>query len=353
MIGRLISLVTWLLVAGSLSIIMGGLAGRPVLLAAVPTTSMVPVLEPGDLIAVVPLLGRSLREGQIVVFRTEEDENWIVHRIVAGDEVGGFVTKGDANPRADPHRISPRHVAGTVPVFGGKVAKVSGLGALSLDRGPLANPYVAASAMVLGIYLLVSDQGLLWSRPGSRRREQRRTRTVARVFALYLSLGLGIAVLTYVSHWSLSSRQAGTVEVIPQRFPWSPPQALYLGETRRESVMLENHSVVPIIVNLVASDERAVWSREWTVLPPHSQREITLTIDGLPLGKHELVLRQSVFLPFLPVRWLQALGWLHWHLPAVATALVPLLLMAGVALGDRRVADWIRARLVTRSLRGR
>jgi len=354
MVGRLISLVTWLLVAGSLAIIMGGLTGRPVLLAAVPTSSMVPALKPGDLILVLPLFGRELSEGQIVVYKSDRDKTWIVHRIVGGDEVGGFVAKGDANDYTDPHRVLRRHVAGTVPVIGGRVVKAPGLGALSLDRGPLANPYVASTAMVLGIYLLVSDQRLRWGRsPFSRRRRERTPRSAAGIGATYLALGLGVATLTYLSYWSLSSHQAGTVEVVAQRFPWSDRRLLLPGESRTETTRLENPSFVPLIVNLRADDSRAEWSPSWLVLPPHSTREATLTLVGLGVGEHRVVLRQSVLLPFLPVGLLRWLGRLHWHLPAMATALVPLLLMAALALTDRRVASGLRRLGLAHWLRGR
>ncbi|MFZ5823188.1 MAG: signal peptidase I [Bacillota bacterium] len=342
MIGRLISLVTWLLVAGSLAIIMGGLAGRPVLLAAVPTTSMVPALYPGDLIAVVPLLGRRLSVGQIVVFKTEKDPTWIVHRIIGGSEQEGFITQGDGNQTPDPYLVYPRHVAGVVPMVGERVAKVSGLGALSLERGPLSNPYVAAVAMVLGIYLLASDQTLAWRgfAPVVRRR---RARGLAGVVALYLALGLGVSMLTYLSTWSLSSRQAGRVEVVRELYPWSSSHQILLGGERQEQVTLENPSRVPLIMGLSASDPSFRWSPAWVWLPPGSERQVTLSVAGEAPGRKEVLLRQSVYLPFLPVAFLQAMARLHWHLPAVAVALVPLLLMTAIALTDRRLAGRLRA----------
>ncbi|MFZ5815439.1 MAG: signal peptidase I [Bacillota bacterium] len=348
--GRLISLVTWLLVGGSLVIIMGGLAGRPILLAAVPTGSMLPVLRPGDLIAVVPLLGRRLEPGQIVVFKTEKDENWIVHRIIGGDEVEGFITRGDANPANDPHRVFPRHVTGIVPVVGGRVAKISGLGALSLGRSPLSSPYVAATAMLFGIYLLAGDESLL---RGRRRLHRRRQQGLGEVLAVYLALGLGVSMLTYLSAWSLSSRQAGLVEVAEHRYPWSPRNLVLLGEERTESISLENPAPVPLIIGLSSSSSAFRWQPGWLYLPPRSRQDVTLTVTGEALGRQEVLLIQSVHLPFLPLPLLRALGRIHWHAPAVAIALVPLLLMMAVALTDRRVARRLRTRWRTISLRAR
>lgn len=353
MIGRLISLLTGLLVAGSLTIIMGGLAGRPILLAAVPTASMVPALYPGDLIVVLPVLGRRLGPGEIVVFKTEQDESWIVHRIIGGDEVGGFITQGDANGKADPHRVFPRHVAGIVPTQGGRVAKLSGLGAFSLGRGPLSNPYLASVAMVMGIYLLASDESLRWRNLRPVVRKRRQPRGLAQVVALYLALGLGVSLLTYLSHWSLSSYQAGKVEVVAELHPWSPSNQVALGQVRQESVLLENPARVPLLIGLSANQPELRWSPDWVLLPPGGRREVTLSLTGRRLGRHQVELRQSVLLPFLPLPVLRALGQQHWHLPAVATALVPALLMLAIALTDQRVAGRLRARWIALSLRAR
>lgn len=353
MVGRLISLVTWMLVAGSLAIIMGGLAGRPVLLAAVPTSSMEPVLHPGDLIVVVPPLGRRLEQGQIVVFKTEQDPTWIVHRIMGGDEVQGFITQGDANRTVDPHRVFPRHVAGVIPLVGGRVAKVSGLGALSLGRGPLSNPYVAAVAMVAGIYLLASDESLRWRRLTPVVRKRRRPRGLAGVLAIYLALGAGVSMLTYLSTWSLSSQQWGKVEVVATRYPWSPANQVILGQVRREQVVLENPARVPLIIGLSASHPDIAWSPAWVMVAPGTRREVTLSLTGRSPGRQDVQLRQSVVLPFLPLPLLRALGQLHWHIPAVFTALVPALLMLIVALTDQRVAGRLRKVWITASLRAR
>lgn len=112
-LGRLLSAITWLLVLASMVIITGGLLGRPLLFAAVPTGSMVPALMPGDLIVVLPPWALSPPGlGDVVIFRTPQERNWIVHRITGGNSTDGFVTKGDANPIADLRRVYPQEIAG-------------------------------------------------------------------------------------------------------------------------------------------------------------------------------------------------------------------------------------------------
>jgi signal peptidase I len=73
-IGSLISALVWLMVASSVIITAGGLLGRPLLLAAVPTGSMMPALAPSDMIVVLPTwLMPGPRPGDIVVFKTPQN----------------------------------------------------------------------------------------------------------------------------------------------------------------------------------------------------------------------------------------------------------------------------------------
>jgi signal peptidase len=72
--------------------------------------SMNPTYHTGDL--VVLREQRTYRVGQIVVYRVPAGEpasgQYVVHRIVGGSNVTGFVTKGDNNPSVDiwtPHNI--------------------------------------------------------------------------------------------------------------------------------------------------------------------------------------------------------------------------------------------------------
>jgi signal peptidase I len=63
-----LSVLVLLLVLGSLVVISGSAVGKPWLAATVPTGSMMPVLQPGDLITVVPC-GEALRSERLSSFK--------------------------------------------------------------------------------------------------------------------------------------------------------------------------------------------------------------------------------------------------------------------------------------------
>lgn len=148
-LGRFLTVLTWLLIIGGMIVISGGLMGRPLLVAAVPTSSMVPALQPGDLIVVLPtwtLTHPGL--GDIVVYKTPTDQNWIVHRIVDGNAIDGFITKGDANPVSDTRPVFVSDMAGVVPQVGGAALRLPMAGSLRVAAGPLSSPILRSESVV-------------------------------------------------------------------------------------------------------------------------------------------------------------------------------------------------------------
>ncbi|HYF94732.1 MAG TPA: signal peptidase I [Symbiobacteriaceae bacterium] len=341
MISRVINTIIWLLVAGSVAIILGGLSGRPVLLAAVPTGSMVPVLNPGDMIPVVPYFGGTLELHDIIVFRTEKDTNWIVHRIVAGDNELGFATRGDANRQNDPYRVFPDDVVGTVPQIGTKALRIPRVGLLSLERSPLSNPLVAGVALIFGMYLIASDAraGLRVVRGSFRIGRLAQKRPSPRVtLGLYIGLVLATYVITAATQWTLGSEQVTKYRVVESKSTNIRLKDLYyLTQTKSENITFKNPSPLPLVVGLGSDDQDAVWDSEWFLLWPGSERQVALSITARSLGNHEVRLKQAVYLPFLPLDVIRALSATDWHLPIFMVSLVPVLVIVLVAASDDRV----------------
>ena len=74
-------------------------------LTAVLSDSMVPVFYKGDMLVVYG--APEYHVGDIVVYENPATRLPIVHRIINITEEGSFITKGDANPVADPGYITP------------------------------------------------------------------------------------------------------------------------------------------------------------------------------------------------------------------------------------------------------
>lgn len=129
---------------------------RPVLFGLsaleVMTPSMSPGIPPGSLVYI--------REGTYaagdVVAYTDPDGREVLHRIVGGDAGSGFVTKGDANRRADKLAVRP--------------GDISGKAVLAVRGGRSVQGYAAAFAAVLccmGISVTLAGTAL----PGSGRKK--------------------------------------------------------------------------------------------------------------------------------------------------------------------------------------
>lgn len=354
MLRRFGNAFVWLLVAGSMAIILGGLFGRPVLVAAVPTTSMMPVLRPGDLIPVLPLFGATPTAGRIVVFKTERDATWIVHRIVAGNAEEGFVTRGDANAQQDQNRVHLSDIAGYVPQFGNWAARIPHLGSISLGRSPLSNPVTAAAALLLGVYLLIADSGtsLARLRYMGVRRHHRVEITPSQAIGVYIGLAVILCLMTFMTTWSLSSHEMAKYRVVESRSTRVfDIKVSALGETRTDTVDVKNISWIPLIVGLASSDPDMVWSQTWFFLPPKSERQVSVTRHSNVLGTHEVTLRQGYYVPFLPASVLESLAAMNWFLPIFVVSLIPAVPFLALASADGRVH--MRMRLLFMRLRFR
>lgn len=335
--GRLLSVITWLLIIGGLVIISGGLMGRPLLMAAVPTTSMVPALQPGDLIVVFPTWAIAPPGlGDIVVYKTPQDRNWIVHRIVDGNATEGFVTRGDANSVPDPRRVFPRDMAGVVPQWDGKALRVQRLGLLRSNSGPLSSPILAGVALVIGVFLLVMDMQPIRV-PRLRRRAQHR-HGHEMLMPLYLGLVATAFLTTLIPAWTLSSSEHVQYEIVDRLPANIRPLGRYLAsEGFHETVTIQNPSPLPLLIAFSSTDPTLSYTPWDAIIGPKSDAIFAVQVDNPTVGKYEGQLRMGVYLPLLP-RWvLVPLARKSLALAAVATALVPAAVIVGLACLDPRV----------------
>lgn len=350
-VGWLLSGLTWLLLAGSIVVLTGGVFGRPLLLAAVPTGSMVPVFNPGDMIVVLPTwVTGSAGLGDIVVFKTPADRNWVVHRIIDGNGLEGFVTKGDANQLADPERVYAKDMAGKVPQWQGKALRLPRLGLLSVSQGPLSSPVVAGVALVMGVYLLVLDirPSAAWTGRVPRRRA--RATSEALLF-MYLGLSATAFITTLVPAWTLSTTQQLRYEVVAQKPIDSRSPGRYLkGQSYTEEVPVKNPSPLPLVVVFATEDSRVSYAPSVALVPPRTSARFMVNVQAVETGLYESQVNMGVFLPLLPPAVIGWLGASNMALAAVVCALVPMLLLLALALFDARCRQalshaWLRLRL--------
>jgi signal peptidase len=94
----------------------------------VPSGSMVPVINPGDVVIVVPVQTDAIKVGEIIEYRNVKENINIVHRVIAitGNASNlSFITKGDANGSPDPDPVSPQAVIGREIIVIPKIGWIS------------------------------------------------------------------------------------------------------------------------------------------------------------------------------------------------------------------------------------
>lgn len=350
LLGQLLSVITWLLVAGSVIVLAGGLFGRPLLLAAVPTGSMVPAFHPGDLIVVLPTwLMPGVARGDIIVFKLDGSSDHIVHRIIDGDEMEGFVTKGDANPVSDAERVSPPEIVGVVPQVSGSALHMPRLGLLSLEQGPISSPVVAGVALMMGLFLLFMDARPTLKLP---RMKRARREPAGGVLSLYLGLAGTVFLVTLIPAWTLSTQHRVRYEVVTEK-PASDslPGRYLLGRPGTEGLTVHNSSPLPVLIIFRSADPALTYEPVWAIAPARGEVGFLSTANNPELGPHDAEVRMGVFLPLLPPALLARLAGVSIGLAALATALVPaavILLLAMSDTGSRTALLRIRIRTALR-----
>lgn len=114
----LLAVLAGALVAGAVVVNLEHIKLEPVL-----SGSMRPGIQPGDLAIVRPVPVSSLHKGEVIAYLPPGQTTPVMHRIVSIDSQG-IVTKGDANPVADPWgRTKPQgtsveHLVAVVPKVG-------------------------------------------------------------------------------------------------------------------------------------------------------------------------------------------------------------------------------------------
>lgn len=298
----------------------------PVPLIVIESNSMAPYLVRGDVAFVVPAALVDPKVGSVAVFRevTETHTRWVAHRIVDGDAQAGFVTKGDNNnsidqATPDSSRVMPADIAGLAVTVLGRPLRLPAIGLLVLG----AQEYVSATmlswiALTVGIMFVALDMF-----GGERTFPITPTNRVTS-WLLWLPL-FGVVVLS-LSQTMISNSTEATITYDP-----------LLSSTQFASQQLDyavsNEGIFPLVLVLYSDDDRVLFSEQYSWLRPGESETVTIRIadrtSQQPAQQYaEAVFRAGTYLPLLPPDILHTL--IAWDIKgsAVATALVPAILLA-------------------------
>ena len=90
------------------------------------TNSMVPILNPGCLVFIMPLIGKP-HVGEIVAYKPPFYSHYIVHEIIKVLP-NGYITKGVHNPTPDPWIVKRSWIKGYVPLIFGRPLAIPDVG---------------------------------------------------------------------------------------------------------------------------------------------------------------------------------------------------------------------------------
>jgi len=150
-----------LLLVGWWTILAPVALGGPATFVVVHGRSMEPVHHAGDLL--IARRGDGHAVGDVIVFLAPDGRRHVIHRIVAGDAMAGWITKGDANARVDPWSVPDDAIVGrswaVLPWFGTAI--------LAVQRDPIR--FAAAVGGGVSALVLMTPDPPGRRRPGTAR----------------------------------------------------------------------------------------------------------------------------------------------------------------------------------------
>lgn len=334
--------LTLILVVLVVAMLAGQILGQPVLLGYVTSGSMEPTISEGDGYVVIPsFVTETPQEGDIVVYDAREFEGGglTTHRIV-GEQRGGYVTKGDANPFTDQDSDEPPVTNGqivgvlpqpggepiTIPYLGTVVGGIQGVIKIPVERLGVGN---ASSALVfLGIGLLVLA-GLTGEGRDTRRSRERGNVVSSRLLA-------AVAVVIVVGAATVGMvMPAGVYEfgVIATSDPASASEEVEPGGSTEFTYRTNNGGLIPAMVIVDPASDGVTTSPGRAILTGGEETEVTVTARAPPEeGRYVRSIHESRYIVVLPPGLIAALHQVHPLLALAAVDAVVALFVLGIFL---------------------
>lgn len=304
---------------------------KPILFSAVRSNSMYPVFQRGDMLLIKGVSDKdSLEIGDIIVFKAEEgslaDSGWVVHRIIEGNEISGFMTKGDANEYADQSPdgndlVKIEWIAGKVLTFGDKVLKIPLIGYIPLwMENAQKNPYIMpVIAVVLAAIVFIGE--LLSSK------KKKKKENPFGLQLMYFFSGLTMSLIMTATMLASSQRIVIPYEVSEDSagvLMGSSIGIIKVGDEIEQPLYeLSNNGFLPIISTITTKDEQISFNHTLEILKPGSNIETTMKLKASKPGKYESVIYVGLFYPFLPSKWIYSLANINYWLALASIALIP------------------------------
>ena len=277
---------------------------KPTLAVTIRTWSMTPLMTRGDVVFILPTSKHTqFSWGQVIVFQDVDRgmKDWVMHRIVGGDNESSFITQGDANERTDQEGsgfspIKPEWICGVVPALGPLLLKIPLLGYLPLwVEENIQNPRLLPFLLGLLAVALVTDEVF--------KSRKTRKKDILGKGQIYFLSGIVFAVLigSLMLMSSLFLTFPYSVEGAEGILMGSDVGILEHGHFKEVTLAtLKNEGSIPTIYCVVCKDPQVEVGQNRFLLRAQEEVEIKATVHGLETGTYEATVIVGMFMPFLP-----------------------------------------------------
>lgn len=327
-------------------LVVGQLAGQPILLSYVQTGSMEPVLDPGDgFIAVPAAVAGPVEVGDVVVFDANQlnDGGLVTHRVVGTTSDGRYVTKGDANPFTDQDGGEPPvHEAQVVAValqLGGNVVVIPFLGVGVLAAGSAVEEVQRTLAITLRTRALLGTQGLAYLLFGlgllayvvsffaESRNSTRRVRSTVRnpevLEAQTIVVSLTVLLMLVISASMVFAGGTQTFEIVSSEGNAPGPRVIHQGTSETLEYAVPSNGIVPVVVFLEPRGDGTEVEPSELYVKSNSEAVATVTLTAPPAtGAYVRGFTEHRYLAVLPQDTLRTLYTIHPWLPIVVIDLL-------------------------------
>lgn len=304
---------------------------RPVIFSSVRSNSMYPLFQRSDMLLIKSLSkDDDVKVGDIVLFKVEEgslsSKGWIVHRIIDGDEISGYITKGDANKYTDQHSggtgpVQRDWIVSKVLTIGTQPIKIPLIGHLPLlmekfQTSPYAMPCIAV--ILAGIVGIMEVTG--------NKKHKKNKRNGMELQLVYFFGGLTISIIMGATMLATSQRIIVPYEISNNTgvLIGSSVGVVKVGdETTKSLSTINNKSFFPIISTITAKDEQISFSHPLITLKPGDNIETTMTLSPSKIGKFNTTIYIGMFYPFLPRKLIYNLSQVNYWLALSIVSLIP------------------------------
>lgn len=303
---------------------------KPFLMTSVFSNSMYPEFQRGDLLFIQNLSPTAtLSQGDIIVFKVQDEENasksWVVHRLIGGDEINGFITKGDANEYSDQDhgfsaRILREWVVGRVVLLGNHVVKIPFIGYLSVWMEEFQKSPLLIPGIIVILALVIGTSGRSRKSKGGKKKEAGAA-LLYFLGGLVLSAMLSVSMIAISQHitvvYDVSSKGKGVIQ-------GSEVGILMVGDKiEKQLAEVRNKGFFPVIVTVTADDRQFELSHQQFVMRPGDSAQVAVHIRADREGAYRSDVHVGMFYPFLPMGLVHTLASAHYGLAVAAIALVP------------------------------